>query len=75
VECCKFVATPTEIRQKFIPSSSFLLRNDNLNNHLSTFPYKQAIGTLVFAMTCTRPDLCYVVMRIPQHLQNPSPIH
>lgn len=73
MEHCKPIATPMEIGQKFLPSPCTSITTNNPNE--DSFPYKEAVGSLVYAMTCTRPDICYAVMRISQHLQNPTPIH
>ena len=29
------------------------------------------VGSLIYAMTCTRPDLSFVVMKLSQNLSNP----
>ena len=30
------------------------------------FPYASAVGSLMYAMLCTRPDICYVVGMVSQ---------
>ena len=35
--------------------------------------YREIIGSLVYAMSCTRPDLAWIVTKLSQHLSNPSP--
>ena len=34
--------------------------------------YCEIVGSLIYAMTCTRPDLCWVVSRLSQHLAEPK---
>ena len=34
--------------------------------------YRQMVGSLIYAMTCTRPDLSYVVTKLSQHLSCPT---
>ena len=34
--------------------------------------YREAVGSLVYAMVSTRPDLCYVVSKLSQTLSNPT---
>ena len=34
--------------------------------------YRMIVGSLIYAMSCTRPDLCYIVTRLSQHLDNPT---
>ena len=37
--------------------------------------YREAVGSLVYAMTCTRPDICWVVSRLSQFLSSPVQEH
>ena len=37
--------------------------------------YREIVGSLVYLMTCTRPDLCYVVTVLSQHLAAPKVSH
>ena len=34
--------------------------------------YREIVGSLIYAMTCTRPDICWVVTKLSQHLDNPD---
>ncbi len=38
-------------------------------------PYQQAVGSLMYAMLCTRPDLAYPISVVSQHMANPSLEH
>jgi hypothetical protein len=37
--------------------------------------YQAIIGTLIYAMICTRPDIAYAVIRLSQYMSNPTPQH
>ena len=37
--------------------------------------YLEIVGSLIYLMTCTRPDLCYVVTYLSQHLSKPMKSH
>ena len=37
--------------------------------------YREVIGSLIYLMTTTRPDLCYVVGMLSQHLAKPKVAH
>ena len=37
--------------------------------------YREIAGSLIYLMTCTRPDLCYVLTYLPQHLSKPLKTH
>lgn len=34
--------------------------------------YREIVGSLIYAMSCTRPDLCYVVTKLSQRLAKPT---
>ena len=38
-------------------------------------PYASAVGSLMYAMLCTRPDICYVVGVVSRFQSNPGPEH
>ena len=38
----------------------------------SEWNYREMVGSLIYAMTCTRPDLSLVVTKLSQHLADPS---
>ena len=38
-------------------------------------PYASAMGSLMYAMLCTRPDICYVVGIVSRYQSNPRPNH
>ena len=40
--------------------------------HQSPRKYREIIGSLIYAMACTRPDLCWIVTKLSQHLDNPT---
>ena len=37
--------------------------------------YREIVGSLIYLMTCTRPDICYVVTKLSQNLANPTVAH
>ena len=36
--------------------------------------YREVVGSLIYLMTCTRPDLSWTVTRLSQKLENPGPV-
>ena len=38
-------------------------------------PYASAIGSLMYAMLCTRPDICFAVGMVSRYQSNPGPVH
>jgi hypothetical protein len=37
--------------------------------------YREIVGSLIYVMTCTRPDLSYVVTKLSQHMSKPTIAH
>jgi hypothetical protein len=42
---------------------------------MTSIPYREAVGSLMHLMVCTRPDIAYVVGVLSRFLQNPGPYH
>jgi len=42
---------------------------------MSRVPYASAVGSLMYAMLCTRPDICYAVGVVSRFQSNPGPEH
>ena len=58
MENCKPRATPCEQNTSY----------DSNATCMSSMQYRQIVGSLVYAMTCTRPDLSHVIIKLSQHL-------
>ena len=41
-------------------------------NHDSEFPYRRAVGFLMYLMLATRPDICYSVSYLSRFLDKPE---
>ena len=44
-------------------------------NMMRQIPYAFAEGSLMYAMVCTRPDICYSVGMVSRYQSNPRPKH
>ena len=62
---CKPRSTPCELKLKLDSEKP----SDNCAK------YREIVGSLIYAMTCTRPDLCWIVTVLSQRLANPSDEH
>ncbi|GJR85744.1 putative RNA-directed DNA polymerase [Tanacetum coccineum] len=51
-----------------------LKTNDELDK-MSRVPYASAIGSIMYAMTCTRPDVSFALSMVSRHQQNPGEGH
>ena len=38
-------------------------------------PYASAVGSLMYVMLCTRPDICFVIGIVSRYQSNPGPKH
>ena len=47
----------------------------NNGKSLSQQEYAQAIGSLMYVMNCTRPDIAYVASKLSRYTSNPGPDH
>ena len=45
------------------------MSNDPIDRDLN---YRELVGSLIYAMTCTRPDLAWSVTKLSQHLADPT---
>ncbi|KAH9697038.1 hypothetical protein KPL71_023433 [Citrus sinensis] len=63
---CKPISTPVECRVK-------LSKHDEGEDIDSTF-FKSLVGSLRY-LTCTRPDILYVVGLVSRYMENPKTIH
>ena len=44
-------------------------------NMMRQVPYASAVGSLMYAMFCTTPDICYSVGMVSRYQSNPGPNH
>ncbi|KAL5577959.1 hypothetical protein UlMin_019658 [Ulmus minor] len=42
---------------------------------MEKIPYASTVGSLMYAMLCTRPDICYAVGIVSRYQSNPRPNH
>jgi reverse transcriptase-like protein len=68
----KPVSTPLASHFKFdTKSSDDVSGNDDMKN----IPYASVVGSLMYAMVCTRPDLAHAVSVVSRYLSNPRMVH
>ena len=54
--------------------NAYTKSNNDMQDEGMSENYREIVGSLVYAMTCTRPDLAWVVTKLSQHLEQPSNI-
>nr|GEV73399.1 zinc finger, CCHC-type [Tanacetum cinerariifolium] len=63
---CTPVSTPLDNYEKLMPNNS---------PAVSKLEYSRVIGCLMYAMTCTRPDIAFVVGKLSRYTSNPGTQH
>lgn len=48
---------------------------DDEKSSMKNVPYSSAVGSLMYAMVCTRPDIAYAVGIVSRYLSNPGRHH
>ena len=66
----KPVSTP--LANHFKLSSKQSLASEKEKDEIKYVPYASAVGSLMYAMVCTRPDIAYTVGVVSRFLSNPS---
>ncbi|KAL4271204.1 hypothetical protein GQ457_13G028940 [Hibiscus cannabinus] len=70
---CKPISTPLPINFKL--SSSMSPSSEEERMEMSRVPYASAVGSLMFAMICTRPDIAQAVGVVSRYMANPGREH
>ncbi|KAG8482658.1 hypothetical protein CXB51_023976 [Gossypium anomalum] len=69
----KPVSTP--LAAHFRLSSALSPQSDDEIEYMSHVPYSSAMGSLMYAMVCSRPDLSYAVSAVSRYMANPGKEH
>jgi hypothetical protein len=73
MEDCKPVATPSDANFKLLKLSDE--KFGNVQMEMEGVPYKAAVGSLMYAMVATRPDLTFTVSTVSQFMAKAGPSH
>ena len=73
MEKAKVVSTPLATHFKLSSIQSPSSEVENLD--MQWVPYTSAVGSLMYAMVCTRPDIAHVVGTVSRFLSNPGREH
>ena len=72
-EKTKPVSTP--LSPNFKLSASQCPKTEEEQEHMSKVPYSNAVGSLMYAMVCTRPDISHEVGIVSRYMHNPGKEH
>jgi hypothetical protein len=70
---CKPVSTPTNLGQKLTKAMSPSTEKAKLE--MAEVPYRSAVGSLIYLVTGTRPDIAVAVGEVSKFLDNPGREH
>ena len=69
----KLVSTP--LAKHFKQSTTQSSSTNEEKNEMSSIPYSSAVGSLMYVMICTRPDIANVVGIVSRFLSTPGKEH
>ena len=69
----KPVSTP--LAPHFKLSASMSPRTEEKRKHMAQIPYANAVGALIYAMVCTRPDISHAVSMMSKYMHDPGKGH
>jgi hypothetical protein len=70
MENCSGVSTPMDPNSHLIAATL-----DYIASQIDQLGYQQAIGSFMYAMLGTRPDLAFIVSTLSKYCSNPTPEH
>ena len=70
---CKPVDTPVSKGEAL--SLNMCPKNPQEREEMSRVPYASVVGSLMYVMMCTRPDICFVVGLVSRYQSNPGREH
>jgi len=70
---CSASSVPIQKRDKF--SLMQCPKNDLERKQMENIPYASVVGSLMYAQTCTRPDISFVVGMFGRYQSNPRLEH
>ena len=69
----KPISTPLSEKEKL--SVVIKVQAKAYQDYMSKVPYSSVVGSLMYAMVCTRPDIAYVVSMVSRFLNQPQKEH
>ncbi|KAK4411888.1 Retrovirus-related Pol polyprotein from transposon TNT 1-94 [Sesamum angolense] len=65
----------TPMDKSCVLSKELCPKTEEEKKRMTKIPYASAVGSLMYAMMCTRPDLCFAVGMVSRYQSNPGPDH
>ncbi len=73
IEECKPIGTPLDVNPKLLKLTEEEFQG--IQEEMQGIPYKGAMGSLMYAMVGTRPDLAFPVSMVSQFMSRAGPSH
>ena len=73
MEDCKPIGTPLDVNVKLMKLS--VEEFEAIEGEMEGVPYKAGVGSLMYAMVATRPDLAFAVSMVSQFMSRAGPSH
>jgi hypothetical protein len=73
MENCKPISIPLPTDQKLVKTQGAFTEEER--SHMEDIPYRQAVGSLMYLMVSTRPDLAAALGTLAKFMQNPGKVH
>ena len=70
-----FKPIDTPIEKRHTLSLQNCPKSEKEKREVARVPYASAVGSLMYAMLCTRPDICFAVGMVSRYQSNPKPVH
>lgn len=70
---CKCVSTP--LWTQFKLSKAHEPKTEIEEKKMSEIPYANIVGSIMYVMVCTRPDMAYVLSIVSRYMSNPGITH
>ena len=69
------VLSSTILGESFRNKNSYSPRTQEEENKMSKVPYASAIGSLMYDMVCTQPNIAHVVGVVSRYMSHPRIVH
>jgi hypothetical protein len=63
------------LSKEFKLDASMSPKSDKERKEMSSYPYASAVGSLMYAMVCTRPDISHAVGTVSRYMHDPGERH